>query len=349
MRGMDCRLNLADWFPFAVLAIVIPGSAWWSDAQCLAQSGSGSVIAYPVMLESNHRAELAARVEGYVQQVRVDIGAVVRRGDPLLTIDAPDLEAELARKTRMLDQATAQHGVAQAAVVVAQSRVQQAEATRAEHEAMVNLRRSERQRLERLVRQGAVQADKLEEADYALEAAQAALKKIASDVAAAQADLAAARSALQFAAAGVEVARAEVLAAKVRDQMRTLTAPFDGVITARNIDPGELVGDGNDERGPLLVLEDVFVLRAVMAVPSQDAGRIHVGAPAELEGWPEVTGPDGRPLAVSRVSHALDESTRTMRVEIDVANPPDEKLGRFRLRSGQYGLGRIFPTADTEK
>jgi membrane fusion protein (multidrug efflux system) len=95
-----------------------------------------------------------------------------------------------------------------------------------------------------------------------------------------------------------------------------ITAPFDGVVTDRLIHPGALVGPGADP--VLLVIQQISQLRLVVAVPEEDVGSIVNGAKVEFHvpAYPE----RAYSGTVARPAHALDPKTRTMSVELDVAN-----------------------------
>jgi RND family efflux transporter MFP subunit len=95
-----------------------------------------------------------------------------------------------------------------------------------------------------------------------------------------------------------------------------ITAPFDGVVTDRLIHPGALVGPGNDVA--LLVIQQVTHLRLVVPVPEEDVSGIVNGAGVvfQVPAWPE----RNYSGTVARISHALDQKTRTMPIELDVMN-----------------------------
>jgi RND family efflux transporter MFP subunit len=95
-----------------------------------------------------------------------------------------------------------------------------------------------------------------------------------------------------------------------------VTAPFDGVITARYVHPGALVGPGADV--PLLQLDQIARLRLAVAVPETDVGRLAKGRSVEFK---VAAYPDRTFFGViARPAHALDAKTRTMPVELDVRN-----------------------------
>jgi RND family efflux transporter MFP subunit len=95
-----------------------------------------------------------------------------------------------------------------------------------------------------------------------------------------------------------------------------ISAPFDGVVTDRLVHPGALVGPGADV--PLLVLQQISKLRLVVAVPEEECGTILLGAKVtfRVPAFPEriFVG------TIARSAHTLDPKTRTMAVELDVAN-----------------------------
>lgn len=125
---------------------------------------------------------------------------------------------------------------------------------------------------------------------------------------------------------GVEGARQALAAVREREAYLRVTAPFDGVITERLVHPGALVGPG--ESAPMLRLVDARRLRLVVPVPEAYAAAVKPGAaiPFSVAGYP------GPPLTgtVARLAGAVDVATRTMPVELDVAN------GDGRLAPGTF-------------
>ena len=307
-------------------------------------SESGRTIQLPITLEGDQRTELRSRIEGYVAVVHVDIGDRVSAGQLLVTLDAPELEADVRRRQQMVLQAESNAQVAKGRIATARSKLRQAEAARAEQDALKQLRISERDRYATLVRGGAVQREKLEEAEYAVMAVDAAVAKIDADVEAAKTDIVAAESEYEYAISGIEVAKAELAHASAQDRLRQINAPFAGIVTDRGVDPGQLVSPGDMSGRPLLVVEKVDVLRGVMSVPAGEAGLIRIGDPVVLIGFDasmRVSAPDDGQLRVSRMAQSLNPKTRTMRVEIDLRNDYNEKISRYPLLSGQYGSARI--------
>lgn len=135
----------------------------------------------------------------------------------------------------------------------------------------------------------------------------------AKTVEADQANAAAAASSAKAA----EAARKSV--AQIEDYLR-ITAPFEGVITERNVHPGALVGSAGALVGgaPLLRIETVNRLRLVVPVPESSVASIPAGTSVKftVSAYPTET----FRAPVARISHAVDPKTRTMPVELEVSN-----------------------------
>lgn len=136
---------------------------------------------------------------------------------------------------------------------------------------------------------------------------------------------------LQAAAAAYASATAQMGALGVRIGETRITSPLDGVVSARRLDPGALVGPASGT-GSLLTVERIDVLRIFIPVNERDVAHLKVGQEArvELDAMP------GRSYGgqVVRISPAFDPVTRTLDAEVHVKNPGE-------LRSGMYGRGAI--------
>jgi membrane fusion protein, multidrug efflux system len=101
-----------------------------------------------------------------------------------------------------------------------------------------------------------------------------------------------------------------------------ITAPFDGVVTTRNVHPGALVGPagggGAGANPPLVRLEHTARLRLMVPVPEQYTGELAPGRNVTFS----VPAFPGRTFqgTITRVAHSVDMKTRTMPVEMDVNN-----------------------------
>ena len=116
----------------------------------------------------------------------------------------------------------------------------------------------------------------------------------------------------------------------------TIEAPFNGVITARAIDPGDMIFQASSPKGsgePLLKVAKLDVVRVKTYVPEREAVWADVGDPGTVL-FDALLGQvfSG---TVARLSGAIDAATRTMLVEIDLPNPAG------RIRPGLYGQVRL--------
>lgn len=137
----------------------------------------------------------------------------------------------------------------------------------------------------------------------------------------------------------VEAAKASVAALEQMMQYLRVTAEFDGVITERLIHPGSLVGPESKNAAPLFRHEQINRLRLVVAVPEALAGGIRTGARVKFS----VPAYPGEVFTgtVARPAFSVDPDTRTMPVELDVANPGGRLApGMYAEVSWPMGRGR---------
>jgi RND family efflux transporter MFP subunit len=113
---------------------------------------------------------------------------------------------------------------------------------------------------------------------------------------------------------------ADLLAQQTEESYLTITAPFSGVITERNISLGTLVGPTTkiENNMPLLILEERDTLRLTVDIPEEDCDLVDNKTPVSftLEALPGQT----FTARISRSANALDMKYRSEAVEIDVAN-----------------------------
>lgn len=212
------------------------------------------------------------------------------------------------RKGQLLATLTAPEIVAQKAE--AQAKVLSAENQRIAGEAKLAADQSTYQRLKAAsATPGVISDEELETAEKTAEADSARVVALRNSADAARADL---RSALEM------------------ESYLRITAPFDGVVTKRNVHPGALVGpaSGSSTQASMLRIEQVSHLRLVVAVPEIYVAGIEKGAKVSftVPAFPDRTFTGN----VARLAESIDVSTRTMPVELDVYNPSGE------LASGMF-------------
>jgi len=279
-------MNLAE-FLIAALAAGAP-SATAVEVTTVVSQTLERTLRLPGELLPFQRVSLHARVSGFVEEVAVDRGSRVRKGDLLVLLTAPEMTAQLAEAEARLRTVESQRAEAEARSVAAQSTFERLK-TAAETP-------------------GTVAGNELLLAEKAMEAASAAAGAQAS---------------------AVEAARAAVEALGDLQGYLRVTAPFDGIVTDRRVHPGALVGPAAGAAGgALLEIEQSSRLRLVVAVPEADFDGIATGVRVPFT----VPAHPGRRFegVVARIAHTLDPKTRTMSVELDLANP------RGALAPGMY-------------
>ena len=142
--------------------------------------------------------------------------------------------------------------------------------------------------------------------------------------------------------AEVEKAQSEYESAKavlsgLQSQINFLQiqSPFAGVIVNRFFDKGATIQSGlnNSNAMPLFEIQDLQPIRLTIDIPETDAVLIDKNTKAEIT-FPEL--PNGKFTAtVSRIAYGLDETTKTMKVEIDLPNTD------LKIRSGMYAKVEI--------
>jgi RND family efflux transporter MFP subunit len=175
-----------------------------------------------------------------------------------------------------------------------------------------------------------------------LEAASATPGVVAGhDVVVAQKSAEASRNQVVAAEQQVEAARQAAQAVQELEGYLRVTAPFAGVVTERNVHPGALVGPGSGEATPMLRLVDQRRLRLVAPVPeAYTAGLARgISVPFTVSAFPGVTFTG----TVARIARAVDVTTRTMAVELDVDNA-DGRLAPGTFCQMRWPLRRTAPS-----
>lgn len=280
----------------------------------------------------------------------VDIGDRVSKDQTLVKLWVPEMHDEVRQQEALVAQAEAELRQADAAVTAASAAVKTAAARVKGVEAGVvratgeyERWNAEHARIKELASRGTVTEKLVDEtlnqfrategaraeALAAIESAEAALEEAQSNVHKSEADRAAAEARLN-------VAQADLARCQTMLQYSDLKAPFDGVITKRNVDTRHYVHPGNGAGKPLVVVARIDTVRVFVDVPEVEAAMVawgESGDPATVT----VQGLGNRSFdaAVTRTAWSLDPANRSLRTEIDIDN--EDGL----LRPGMYATVRI--------
>jgi len=139
------------------------------------------------------------------------------------------------------------------------------------------------------------------------------------------------RARVQAGRESAEAARSALKSVSELEGYLQVRAPFDGIVTERNVHPGSLVGPAGSASSstmPMVRVEKLDQLRLVVPVPEKYAAGIGAGVKVDFN----VPAFPGQTFSgtVARVAHSIDVKTRTMPVELDVMNTAS------RLSSGMY-------------
>lgn len=141
-----------------------------------------------------------------------------------------------------------------------------------------------------------------------------------------------AKSELDKAKAAFDVVEGNARQARVMLGYAKITAPFDGIITARAVDTGALVSAGSSK---VVEIMDASTLRLRIPVTELETGLVTVGKPVKAQIDALGAGTPPVEASISRIAYALDPATRTMLAEADLKNAD------LKLRPGMYVMAKI--------
>lgn len=260
----------------------------------------------PGELDAYQDVALYPKVQSFVEQLNVDRGSAVKRGQLLIRMSAPELASRTA-------EAQARVGATRDQRLEMEARVRNVREQKAEAAAKLTADEGTYKRLKAAsATPGVVAENDVDIARQNVEADKARVRALEENEKAAQAVV---QSQTENEKAAVNGANS------LRDieSYLIIRAPFDGIITERNVDKGSLAGPSSGSGSiPMLRIQQVSTLRLVVAVPEADVAAVTRGDKMQFSvpAFPA----DAFWGVVARISHALDQKTRTMPVELDVIN-----------------------------
>jgi RND family efflux transporter MFP subunit len=252
------------------------------------------------VLAAQESASVSSRIVATIVEVRVKAGDHVRAGDVLVTLDAQDV-------TERTSQARASAVAAEKAL--AQARTEQS-AAEAEH----RLAAAWQKRIGALHARNSATDQERDEAEARLSAAAARVSGAEAGIEGAEARLASERAALGVAAA--------------TESFTAVRAPFNGLVTERLIDPGNLAAPGV----PLLRIESDGARQVVVRVDEARAAYVHAGdrvrvlIDAVVDSLAEDNGIEG---VVAEVARAIGADQRAFTVKVTVPSTVTARSGSF--------------------
>jgi RND family efflux transporter MFP subunit len=273
----------------------------------------GSMLAY-------EDATIGSKLAGRVESVAVDLGSIVKRGDPLVTLMRDELDLRVQLAEAQLRQACAAIGITPD---TDESKFQFQNAPGAMMEqALVNEAQRNVERARSLLASRA-----MSEGEY---------DTLVAQLRAAQARYNAALNTVGEQVSMIGVRRKELALAQQMVADSRIVAPFEGVVGERRVSPGEYVQPGQ----AVVTLVRSDRLRFTAGVPESRAASIRVGQQVAIES----TQPGAAPLvtAVSRVSPTVMQSSRSILIEADVPNPT------LALQAGLFAEAEVVVDPDAQ-
>ncbi|MCH7924328.1 MAG: efflux RND transporter periplasmic adaptor subunit [Planctomycetes bacterium] len=334
--------------PALAALLLVPPNALWEPAQALGQQDNSNAavraevvrpvhrpilrkVSLPASIRADELVDLFAKTSGYVGSIEVDIGSRVKRGDVLVKIDVPEMMDEMRQAESLVRAKKAKVQALRAKAVQAAQQVKTAMAEVKQYVAKFQLDEINLKRKQELREGNAIPAQALDEALSAHAIAEAQLAIARAKVAGANAEQQAVEADVQVAQAGAEVARADLARLATLMGYTEIRAPFDGVITMRNVDHGAFVrsaAEGTTQS--LLQIAKIDRMRIVMEIAEGDVPYVRPGTAVTVT----IGALGGQPLSatITRTAGALNPRTRTMRAEADLDNADN------KLTAGMYAI-----------
>lgn len=306
----------------------------------------------PGQIEAYETTPLYSKIAGYVENIGVDIGDSVKKGDILVKLSVPEMQDDLEQNDALVAQTESEIKQAEAAIAAAQAEVQTCGAKREQALAGVDAAAAvrtrwqlERNRIVELAAGGSVTPKLADETESQFRAAEASWKQAKAAVTAAEAALEQARVNVTKAEADRDAVKSRLRVAKA-NLARTTTmftyteikAPFDGVVTRREVDTGHFVQPASGVSAkPLLVVARTDKVRIFVDIPETEAALVQ-GGPGGDSAVVRVQALSNREFTakVERTGWSLDSSNRSLRTELDIPNDDGS------LRPGMYATATIL-------
>ena len=319
-------------------------------------------VEQPGVISAYERTALYAKVSGFVRKWNVDIGDRVKKGATLVELTAPELvaehrqmQAQVELDRALVSQSKKQHVVAQRNVTAATEQVAQARAEVKSYAAFVKRWDGEVKRLTAMVAKQVLDVEVLSETTRQLESSQALLEASQVTVRTRDAQRLAAEASVERTEADIGAADAKVPVAIAEERRLaalvdylTITAPYDGVVLARNVNLGDFVlpASGDPSQGafslgvspnqatPLYLFNRIDPVLFVIGVPEADAAYVAAGSSARVR-VPALASQEF-PARVTRTSWALNPTSRTLMAQVELPNPKGTFL------PGMYAYGSVL-------
>ena len=286
-------------------------------------------LSLPGELAAYQDVPMHAKVEGYITWIGVDRGSQVKKNQSMIKVAAPELVSKVKEAQAKLAAADSAYRQAQSAYESVLSKQAQLEA-KLQADTLTFDRMTEAAKTP-----GAIAKNEVDLSGKGVEADRAAVSSVVAEIQAA-------KNLVDSQKNNIAAAMQIVQSLKAMETYLDIKAPFDGVVTERNVHQGSIVAvDASRLSAPLVRVQQKSLLRLIVAVPESYVSGIKKGNRIAFT----VPAFPGRTFAgtVARLGFALDNKTRTMPVELDVPNASgDLEPGMFA--TVQWQVARTAPS-----
>lgn len=224
------------------VCVLLAGSGLWATADYFWRHVN-YVVTNDAFVDQ-YVAPLNIRVAGYVREVRFTEHRFVREGDTLLILDDREYRIRVKEAEAALLDARGTQGVIHSGIETSRTNVAVQEANIAEARAKLWQTEQDFRRFERLLRDESVPGQQYEQAKAAYEAAEARYRALVAQKEAARSQYAEASRRTVGAEANILRREADLDMARLNLSYTVLTAPYDGYIGRRTLEPGQFVQAG---------------------------------------------------------------------------------------------------------
>jgi len=323
-KKSTCHLSML-WIFILLLMVVAAGcsdktpagdkSSTVVKAQVMAVKVENQPLRYEAVgtVDAKTAATIAAKVMGVITRITVKEGDSVKKGDLLVSIEDSRIMAQLSQ--------------AKAGLAEAKQAANSAESSLKAAEASARLAETTYKRYKSLLENNSVSRQEFDEVDARHQQASAALNQATS-----MRD--AAKDRILQATAAVEAAESVW-------QDATITAPYNGTITAKLIENGDLASPGT----PLLTIEEAGALEVRVTLPETYIGHVKNGDPVSVEipsAGKTITG------TIAAMDPAGNVSSRSFQIKATLPEVPGLRTGLFArviIPVGVSGMVLIPATA----
>ena len=254
---------------------------------------------------------VASKLSGRLENVFVDEGSYVKKGDKLALMQLNVLNAELAQAKAEYSQAQAQLAQSKAQVEVKKSELIAAQATMKQKQSSFDGAKKRFDRAVELKKNNALSQQSYENDETHYLTSQAELAAASAQVMQAEAALKAAAAETVAAAANIQSADAKIARVQADIDDSLLVSPLEGRIQYRIAQPGEVLSSG----GRVLNLVDLTDVYMTFFLPESVAGKVKLGAETRivLDALPDVP----IPAEISFVSSVAQFTPKTVETKIE--------------------------------